>query len=41
MKHTEWMTAISTNRTDYEFLKEIKGYSIDGIELSVNEWEVW
>ena len=41
MKHTEWMTAISTNRTDYEFLKELKGYSIDGIELSVNEWEVW
>ena len=39
MKHTEWMTALSTNRTDYEFLKEIKGYSIDGIELSVNEWE--
>ncbi len=39
MKHTEWMTAISTPRTDYEFLKEIKGYSIDGIELSVAEWE--
>lgn len=40
MKHTEWMTAISTNRTDYEFLKELKGCSIDGIELSVSEWEV-
>ena len=41
MKHTEWMTAISTNRTDYEFLSEIKSYSIDGIELSVNEWDVY
>lgn len=41
MKHTEWMTAISTSRTDYEFLSEIKGYSINGIELSVNEWEVY
>lgn len=39
MKHTEWMTAISTNRTDIEFLKEIKSYGIDGIELSVNAWE--
>ncbi|MBR5286591.1 MAG: sugar phosphate isomerase/epimerase [Clostridia bacterium] len=40
MKHTEWMTAISTNRTDYELLSELKRCSIDGIELSVNEWEV-
>lgn len=39
MKHTEWMTAISTCRTDLEFFKEIKGYNIDGIELSVAEWE--
>ena len=40
MKHTEWMTAISTSHTDYEFLNELKSQSIDGIELSVNEWEV-
>ena len=38
-KHTEWVTALSTNRTDYEFLSEIYSYGITAIELSVNEWE--
>lgn len=40
MKHTEWTTAISTPRTDYEFLRELKSCRIDGIELSVAEWEI-
>ena len=40
MKHTEWTTAISTSRTDYEFLSEIASYGIKGIELSVAEWLV-
>ena len=39
MKHTQWTTAISTNRTDLDFLREIKSYGIHGIELSVAEWE--
>jgi sugar phosphate isomerase/epimerase len=39
MKHTEWMTAISTPRTDYEFLKELSDNHIKGIELSVSEWD--
>lgn len=40
MKHTEWETAVSTFKTDLEFLKEIKSYGITGIELSVAEWDV-
>ena len=40
MKHSEWTTAISTSRTDLDFLRELKSCSIDGIELSVPEWEV-
>lgn len=36
-KHTEWGTAISTNRTDFEFLSEIYSYGITAIELSVSE----
>lgn len=38
-KHTEWVTALSTNRTDFEFLQEIYSYGITAIELSVHEWE--
>ena len=38
-KHTEWVTALSTNRTDFEFLSEIYSYGITAIELSVSEWE--
>lgn len=38
-KHTEWATALSTARTDYEFLSEIYSYGITAIELSVREWE--
>ena len=38
-KHTEWATALSTNRTDFEFLSELYSYGITAIELSVSEGE--
>ncbi|MBQ3230652.1 MAG: sugar phosphate isomerase/epimerase [Clostridia bacterium] len=39
MKYTDWETAVSASKTDFEFLKEIRSYGITAIELSVALWE--